>query len=49
MIDVASVPDWLENTVGKTKCQNFQYRLLADIKVNAVDMDLTDDFLQFQV
>ena len=47
MIDVAPVPERLEDAVSPAKGQDVLHRLLAEIVVDAVDLGFGKDFLQF--
>ena len=42
VIDVAAVPDRLENSVGKTKCQNVLDGFFSQVVINAVNLFLAD-------
>ena len=41
MIDVAAVPDGLEDSVGEAECQNVLNRLFAEIMVDPIDLLFT--------
>ena len=57
MIDVATIPNRLENPVAKTKNQNVLHRLFAEIMVDAINLAFTEDnanlliefFCRFQI
>ena len=43
VIDVAAIPDRLEDSVGETECENILDRFLAEIMVDAIDLLFVDD------
>ena len=49
MIDVAAVPDGLENPVGKAKSQNVLDSFFAQVMINAIDLVLGDAAQQLLV
>src|SRR5438309_12119418 len=38
MIDIATVPDWLKNSIVELKDQDILYRLLAETMIHAIDL-----------
>src|SRR5438270_685929 len=49
MIDVISVPDRLEQAVGKPQHQNVLHRLLSEIMIDAVDLVLIEHLEQLMI
>jgi hypothetical protein len=49
VIDIAPVPDRLENAVGEAEHQNVLDRLLAQVMVDAIDLLLVQDLANFFV
>ena len=44
MINVAAIPDRLEDAVGKTKGHDVLHRLFAQVVIDAVDLLLISEF-----
>ncbi len=46
IIHIMPVPNWLEERIGKTKCQNVLYRLFAQVMVDAKNLRLVETLRQ---
>src|SRR5580700_5881161 len=49
VINVAAVPDWLENAICETKSQNILNGFFAQIVVNAIDLLFTNHLQELAV
>src|SRR5581483_5036504 len=49
VIDVAPIPDRLEDGVAETKDENVLHRLLSEIMIDAVDLTLVEELVQLAI
>ena len=49
MVDVAAVPDRLENEIAKTEDKDVSHRLFSKVVIDAVDLTLAEDLSNFTV
>src|SRR5258708_19529993 len=43
MVNVAPIPDWLENAIGEAKNQDILHRFLAKVVIDAIDLLFAKD------
>jgi len=49
MVNVAAVPDWLEDQVAEAEDQDVAHRLFPQVVINAIDLALAEDLAYLAV